>query len=219
MQSRQTLSTFSIITIVNNVHLKKILFPLEYHSKSIAYITTMSLHEFPEFAIETIRLRTFEEWPLMMKQTPKEMSDAGFFYTQISDRVICFSCGGGIWKWDKHDDPWEQHAAWNSNCKYVLLVKGPEYVASVNARIKKETGNEPTQSSKVKRKQTKNNNKKHKKVETNDSRLCRICYENEYNTIFLPCSHIMACAKCALAQEACPICREKFEKITRIYLP
>lgn len=179
----------------------------------------MPLHEFPEFAIESIRLRTFEAWPLMMKQRPEELSDAGFFYTQISDRVVCFSCGGGLWKWTKDDDPWEQHAAWNNNCTYVRLVKGPEYVATINARKLKEAGNQPSSDSKEKYKKMKNNNKTRKKSKANDSRLCRICYENEYTTIFLPCSHIMACAKCASTQDKCPICREKIESISRIYLP
>lgn len=194
-------------------------------------------HDYPEFAIETMRLRSFEDWPKMMKQKPDVMSDAGFFYTQISDRVICFSCGGGLCKWDEKDDPWEQHALWYSKCKYLLLMKGPEYVAATNekygpAQSEKNTGNAPSFSSLFKFERTNGNKKSNdcnasssKKQEEkktrkiDDSKLCRICFVNEYNTIFLPCGHIVACAKCAAAQNKCPICREKFESISRIFLP
>lgn len=68
--------------------------------------------EFPEYGIELARLRSFDEWPRSMKQKPEQLSDAGFFYTEKSDRVICFSCGGGLRDWDEKDDPWEQHALW-----------------------------------------------------------------------------------------------------------
>lgn len=188
-------------------------------------------HEFPEFAIETIRLRTFDDWPKIMKQKPEAMSDAGFFYTQISDRVLCFSCGGGICKWEENDDPWEQHAIWYSKCEYLLLVKGPEYVATT---IKKfgpvQNGNEPSASSQLNYEHAKSNSNdnssqsstdkaQNDNAKTNDTRLCRICYVNEYNTIFLPCSHIVACTRCAAAQNKCPICRKKFESVNRIFMP
>lgn len=145
--------------------------------------------EFPEFAIETIRLKSFDDWPEMMKQKPEQMSDAGFFYTQISDRVICFSCGGGLCKWDEQDDPWEQHALWYSKCTYLQLVKGPEFVAEVKKKFdisqkKKSNGNKPsatTSQQKDEHTDEKINNKNNKtmaygdnteKTESNDSRSC-----------------------------------------------
>lgn len=76
-------------------------------------------------SIETARLRSFDVWPKSMKQTPKKLSDAGFFYTKTGDCVICFSCGGGLCDWDEEDDPWEQHALWHSKCDYLQLIKGP----------------------------------------------------------------------------------------------
>ncbi|XP_053683853.1 death-associated inhibitor of apoptosis 1 [Sabethes cyaneus] len=85
--------------------------------------------EYPNYAIEAKRLESYDDWPKFMKQKPKELSDAGFFYTGKSDRVKCFSCGGGLKDWEAEDEPWEQHAMWYSHCEYLKLMKGEEYIA------------------------------------------------------------------------------------------
>lgn len=90
--------------------------------------------EYPNYAIEAKRLESYEDWPKFMKQKPKELSDAGFFYTGKSDRVKCFSCGGGLKDWEAEDEPWEQHAMWYSNCEYLKLMKGEEYIAQCLAK-------------------------------------------------------------------------------------
>lgn len=59
--------------------------------------------EYPEFAIESVRLRSFTDWPKALNQKPGELSEAGFFYTNRGDRVICFSCGGGLRDWNRGD--------------------------------------------------------------------------------------------------------------------
>lgn len=96
--------------------------------------------EYPNYAIEAKRLESYEDWPKFMKQKPKELSDAGFFYTGKSDRVKCFSCGGGLKDWEAEDEPWEQHAMWYSNCEYLKLMKGEEYI--VECLAKKENSSE-----------------------------------------------------------------------------
>lgn len=90
--------------------------------------------EYPNYAIEAKRLESYEDWPKFMKQKPKELSDAGFFYTGKSDRVKCFSCGGGLKDWEAEDEPWEQHAMWYNNCEYLKLMKGEEYIAKCQAK-------------------------------------------------------------------------------------
>lgn len=90
--------------------------------------------EYPNYAIEAKRLESYEDWPKFMKQKPKELSDAGFFYTGKSDRVKCFSCGGGLKDWEAEDEPWEQHAMWYSHCEYLKLMKGEEYIAHCLAK-------------------------------------------------------------------------------------
>ena len=38
---------------------------------------------------------------------------------------------------------------------------------------------------------------------------CKICYQSEINTVFVPCGHIVACSECAerLQEKPCPICK------------
>lgn len=201
---------------------------------------TLKHPDFPEFAIETARLRSFDEWPKTMKQKPEQLSDAGFFYTQKGDRVICFSCGGGLRDWDEQDDPWEQHALWYSKCDYLRLMKGPQYIEAVKAKFdksnEKNSGNSSpssqeseasacSSSSSSSASSTPVNSKScggDKDDQTPDvklceSRLCKICYSSEYNTAFFPCGHVIACTKCASSVTKCPLCRKPFERVMRVF--
>ena len=36
---------------------------------------------------------------------------------------------------------------------------------------------------------------------------CAVCMEAERDTVFLPCSHVVACAGCATRLTQCPVCR------------
>lgn len=91
--------------------------------------------DFVEFYLESARLQTFDGWPKTLKQTPEQLSAAGFFYTQKDDRVICFCCGGGLHAWQEQDDPWEQHALHHDACEYLQSVKGSEYIAAIKAKF------------------------------------------------------------------------------------
>merc|ERR1719431_1617638 len=71
---------------------------------------------------------TFREWPPALRQQPKELADAGFYYIGLSDQVKCFYCDGGLRNWQPEDVPWVEHARWFSRCVFVRLVKGDEYV-------------------------------------------------------------------------------------------
>lgn len=90
---------------------------------------------FPEYYISRARLRSFDDWPKSLKQTPKQLSEAGFFYTQKQDRVICFCCGGGLFEWEEQDVPWEQHALHHDKCDYLRLVKGLEYISMIKKKL------------------------------------------------------------------------------------
>lgn len=198
--------------------------------------------EHPEFALESARLRSFEDWPKTMKQKPQQLSDAGFFYTMKGDRVKCFSCGGGLRDWDEMDVPWEQHARWFGQCEYLLLVKGQEYVDEIMAR-KPDEDDDTTHTALHAGTPTSESNA-HRNVESSiaaalapnaletgtsdlsgsidcakfcDSKLCKICYSCEYNTAFMPCGHVVACGKCASSVTKCPLCRKPFERVMRVY--
>merc|ERR1719228_1509014 len=82
----------------------------------------------PQHATLEARLRTFREWPPALRQQPKQLAEAGFYYIGLSDQVKCFYCDGGLRNWQPEDEPWVEHASWFSRCVFVRLVKGDEYV-------------------------------------------------------------------------------------------
>ena len=52
------------------------------------------------------RLQSFtKNWSVKGHVTPRKMADAGFYYFDDSDRVICFYCGGALKKWEPNDNP------------------------------------------------------------------------------------------------------------------
>lgn len=199
---------------------------------------TLRHPDYPEYAIETARLRSFDDWPKTLKQKPKQLSDAGFFYTQKGDRVMCFSCGGGLRDWDENDEPWEQHALWFSKCEYLKLVKGQEYIDQVKANQTKMEEEKSANASSSQESVTSGSSATsttstsaaaqveqllaekedpHQDSKLCDSRLCKICYSSEYNTAFFPCGHVVACTKCASSVTKCPLCRKPFEKVMRVF--
>jgi E3 ubiquitin-protein ligase XIAP len=193
--------------------------------------------EHPEFAIEASRLNSYEDWPKTMRQKPQELSDAGFYYTGKGDRVVCFSCGGGLKDWEENDNPWEQHGMWYGKCEYVRLVKGAEFVKEMDIKREQELRQqeENKNNSSMDKPSSSNNSiassssfdtSKDKmliddceviKKSINESKLCKLCFINEYNTAFYPCGHVVACGKCASSVTKCPLCRQPFNNVIRVY--
>ncbi|ALC43259.1 th [Drosophila busckii] len=205
--------------------------------------------EYPEYAIESARLRSFTDWPRNMKQKPVQLAEAGFFYTGVGDRVRCFSCGGGLKDWDDNDEPWEQHALWLSQCRFVKLIKGQTFIDSIAAVASNAKGGESeekplevaspsspevapaaiscdvapaTAATRIYEKivaQTEGagNANPAPPASLHEEGLCKICYAAEYNTAFLPCGHVVACAKCASSVTKCPLCRKPFTDVMRVY--
>ncbi|XP_035907579.1 death-associated inhibitor of apoptosis 1-like [Anopheles stephensi] len=225
--------------------------------------------EYPNYAIEADRLKTYEDWPTSLKQKPQQLSDAGFFYTGKSDRVKCFSCGGGLKDWEQDDEPWEQHAIWYSNCHYLQLMKGREFIEKCNelkeAAASATSGTSSSMSSASSQPSTSGissasssvmstspasssgfssptpaadeertlrctdhyssgsdeggeDDAGHNRKVPSDGKICKICFVNEYNTAFMPCGHVVACAKCASSVNKCPLCQQPFINVLRLYL-
>ena len=82
----------------------------------------------PQYATLEARLRTFREWPPALRQKPKDLAEAGFYYIGLSDQVKCFYCDGGLRNWQSEDEPWKEHARWFQKCVFVRLVKGDGYI-------------------------------------------------------------------------------------------
>ncbi|ACF05377.1 IAP-3 [Adoxophyes orana nucleopolyhedrovirus] len=166
---------------------------------------------YPEFASEKQRLDTFHTWPQLMPIKPKQLAEAGFFYTGFGDKTKCFYCGGGVCKWELNDDPWEQHAIWFGNCTYVKIIKGQNFIQKVvtESRLIKENESNgdtilPTMPD------TENE-------DYDDEKLCVTCCQEKRNIAFDMCGHVVVCAKCALKCKKCPICRRSFESVIKLY--
>ena len=76
----------------------------------------------PQYAALEARLRTFREWPPALRQQPKQLAEAEFYYIGLSDQVKCFYCDGGLRNWQSEDEPWVEHARWFSRCVFIRLV-------------------------------------------------------------------------------------------------
>lgn len=88
----------------------------------------------PKYSTVESRLRTYTDWPADMCQTPQQLAQAGFYSVGTRDHVRCFHCDGGLRQWEPEDDPWTEHARWFSQCGYVRLVKGDEFVQQAIAQ-------------------------------------------------------------------------------------
>ncbi|CAG9787764.1 unnamed protein product [Diatraea saccharalis] len=170
----------------------------------------------PQYASEAARLSTFNDWPRCMRQKPEDLAEAGFFYTGQGDKTKCFYCDGGLKDWENDDIPWEEHARWFDRCAYVQLVKGKEYIQRVKTEAclinASETGSSVTPDT-PKTPSTNTDEETH----IDDNKVCKICYVEERNVVFIPCGHVVACAKCALSTDKCPMCRRTFTSAVRLY--
>ncbi|XP_026475559.1 death-associated inhibitor of apoptosis 1-like [Ctenocephalides felis] len=189
--------------------------------------------EYPQYATEAARLRSYSQWPSSLKQRPGELSEAGFFYTGHEDRTLCFHCGGGLKDWEPEDAPWEQHARWFPTCVYVQLIKGKEFISKVAATMTAIlTANEaqalettpsivsvaePKADSVTPEPVVEKNDTMASTTPVSEDKLCKICYMEEKNAVFVPCGHVVSCIKCSLSVKACPVCQRPYTGVMRVF--
>ncbi|XP_065341033.1 baculoviral IAP repeat-containing protein 7-B-like [Cloeon dipterum] len=152
----------------------------------------------PNFATLTSRIGSFKRfWPKSLKQTPLEMAQAGFYHTGIADQAICFHCNLGLRDWVVDDDPLVQHCKWNSNCQYLIMCKGANYVEQVLHVMKTD---EKTMS----------------KRKSDGDIHCLKCGMNNVSKVNLPCGHMTLCNDCS-ADHFCRDCGG--ETIAQVKVP
>uniref|UniRef100_A0A336LXC9 CSON007018 protein n=1 Tax=Culicoides sonorensis TaxID=179676 RepID=A0A336LXC9_CULSO len=140
---------------------------------------------------EKQRRLTFSNWNC--PTTDKFLlAQIGFYFIGPTDLVKCYFCNVEIGMWQPEDNPVEEHLRWSPNCP---LLHGRETISKCGGVAMEEP----------------------KTAAVSDSKMCKICYECEYNTAFFPCGHIIACAKCASSVTKCPYCRQPFTKVMRVY--
>ena len=48
--------------------------------------------------------------------------------------------------------------------------------------------------------------------------LCKICYNEKINCVFVPCGHAFSCWSCSVKVLCCPVCRVNFTAIQKIFI-
>ncbi|XP_062615881.1 uncharacterized protein LOC134277573 [Saccostrea cucullata] len=89
------------------------------------------------------RLESFQtdKWPSSITQTPKQIAEAGFYFTGEEDAVRCHYCDGGLREWEPGDDPWTEHARWFPFCKFVMKIKGIQFIDEIQQKYEMGAGN------------------------------------------------------------------------------
>lgn len=52
-----------------------------------------------------------------------------------------------------------------------------------------------------------------------EAMLCMVCCEEEINSAFCPCGHMVCCEGCATQLQSCPVCRALVDHVQHVYLP
>ena len=202
----------------------------------------------PEYKLYSKRLHTFHEkgWPIGLSQFPVELALAGFFYTGMSDKVVCFSCSGGLNKWKKSDVPLIEHLRSFPECMFACLsTPKASFCKSDNGSMENVSIH---QDNEYKLKESNCENNKHavdttplsrifrslfsrksiptkeenmeneKDVEiVDEQKLCKVCMTEERNVAIVPCGHFVLCNLCAGCISQCPICRSKVKHFVKNY--
>ncbi|KAG7469768.1 hypothetical protein MATL_G00132250 [Megalops atlanticus] len=49
--------------------------------------------------------------------------------------------------------------------------------------------------------------------------LCMLCCEEQIDSAFCPCGHMVCCQSCAAQLQSCPVCRSEVDHVQHVYLP
>ncbi|XP_052072270.1 uncharacterized protein LOC127710457 isoform X2 [Mytilus californianus] len=81
------------------------------------------------------RLKSFKGWTSIVKQTPEDLANAGFFYSGKDDTVQCFFCAGIIWQWNDSDVPIEEHKRLFPACPFITKIYERSHQTTENSKI------------------------------------------------------------------------------------
>lgn len=75
--------------------------------------------------LDRARTYTFMNWP-SITPSAQEMACAGWWYTNIADRVVCIHCDAMFHNWTENDNPYEIHRLKSPCCYYVRMKEESE---------------------------------------------------------------------------------------------
>lgn len=193
----------------------RILPPISYDTCGYTKIRRRSRIEgeikYPDFKLLSQRMKSFETWPVGIKQRPQELAEAGFFYSGQSDLVMCFACGIYLCKWEPTDNVWIEHKLHApTQCNFL---KHNHETMKLNEKIYEDLKKLP----KTDVQETESTESTSTEIQFES--LCKICLERKSTILFLPCKHVAVCGQCVFGiDKDCPICRTPIdEKINLFY--
>lgn len=72
-----------------------------------------------DFSCELYRMSTFSNFPTNVPVSERSLAHAGFYYTGVSDKVKCFSCGLMLDNWKPGDNALEKHKQLYPSCNFI----------------------------------------------------------------------------------------------------
>lgn len=135
-------------------------------------------------------------------------AEAGLYYEGSEDKVKCYLCQIGFYKFQKYDIPMHVHIQYSPQCP--LVKKEIQKVTQDNLVVTNIHENDE----KMVLASIENNIVKKKDRYDN---ICIICCENKVKSCYLPCAHAITCMSCAQKTTTCPMCRAQFYCIIELY--
>ncbi|XP_045887027.1 E3 ubiquitin-protein ligase XIAP isoform X2 [Micropterus dolomieu] len=93
---------------------------MEYRLRTGEVVDESTYPMAPHMRNEEARLQTFSSWPSTAPVRPRDLAQAGLYYTGESDRVQCFCCNGMLGGWEAGDTAWGEHAKHFPYCFFIL---------------------------------------------------------------------------------------------------
>ena len=98
------------------------------HARENPYFSVLSNE-----VLDRARTYTFSNWP-SITPSAQEMSLAGWWYTNIADRVVCIHCDTMFHNWTDTDKPYEIHRLKSPRCYYVRMKEEKGVTSNTNQR-------------------------------------------------------------------------------------
>ncbi|KAK3098726.1 hypothetical protein FSP39_022408 [Pinctada imbricata] len=189
-------------------------------AQNIPYDRTPSTEEpaYPQYADYNARLKTYEKyWPKSMKQRPRDLAAAGFFYLEKGDAVRCFQCAGLLRNWEPNDIPWEEHKRFFPRCTFlqqnnISPRRGSVHHELVRRQVSREYDPELVKKFEEYRVAKKCLDEVDARAQETEAKSCKTCVKcskssQDHHTM-IPCNCI-CCEKCVEHIIRCPSCNAK----------
>ncbi|XP_066283780.1 baculoviral IAP repeat-containing protein 3-like isoform X3 [Branchiostoma lanceolatum] len=92
---------------------------LENRQPPTAETSPQTSPDFGDVTQEAVRLSSYRHFPDSVPVSATRMARAGFYYSGTGDRVVCFSCGGGVEGWEYGDTAMGEHERLYPHCDFV----------------------------------------------------------------------------------------------------